>query len=84
MSKGIIVRDEAMICLIRSLIEALPGAFGAMNVQCFVTSNNEIRIIEINARFGGGYPLAHRAGAAAPARNGSDGFGHKNNLPVSY
>jgi len=62
-SKGITVRHEAMICLIRNLIEALPGAFGAMNVQCFVTSNDEIRIIEINARFGGGYPLAHRAGA---------------------
>jgi carbamoyl-phosphate synthase large subunit len=62
-SKGITVRNETMICLIRNLTEALPGAFGAMNVQCFVTSDNEIRIIEINARFGGGYPLAHRAGA---------------------
>ena len=62
-SKGITVRHEPMIYLIRGLIEALPGAFGAMNVQCFLTAEDEIRIIEINARFGGGYPLAHRAGA---------------------
>ena len=62
-AKGITVRHEAMIHLIRNLIEALPGAYGAMNVQCFLRPDGEIRIIEINARFGGGYPLAHRAGA---------------------
>ena len=62
-SKGVTRRHLPMIDLITNLIEALPGAFGAMNVQCFLTPEDEIRIIEINARFGGGYPLAHRAGA---------------------
>jgi carbamoyl-phosphate synthase large subunit len=62
-SKGITVRHEPMMYLVRTLIEALPGAFGALNVQCFLTPDDEIQIIEINARFGGGYPLAHRAGA---------------------
>jgi carbamoyl-phosphate synthase large subunit len=42
--------------------EALPGAYGPLNIQCFMEESGTIRIIEINARFGGGYPLAHRAG----------------------
>jgi len=41
----------------------MPGAYGALNVQCFSTADGELKVIEINARFGGGYPLAHRAGA---------------------
>jgi carbamoyl-phosphate synthase large subunit len=61
-SKGITVRHPAMISLMKQIVEALPGAFGALNVQCFLTPDDRISIIEINARFGGGYPLAHHAG----------------------
>ena len=49
--------------LARNIVENLPGAYGALNVQCFSTGDGELKIIEINARFGGGYPLAHHAGA---------------------
>lgn len=62
-AKGITTKNSALIELGRSVAEKLPGMRGAMNVQCFLSTTGEIRIIELNARFGGGYPLAHQAGA---------------------
>jgi carbamoyl-phosphate synthase large subunit len=44
----------------------LPGAYGPLNIQGFLDSHNNFRITEINARFGGGYPLAYKAGADFP------------------
>jgi carbamoyl-phosphate synthase large subunit len=61
-SKGITVKDRRLMDLARAVAEALPGAYGPLNIQCFMDEFGTIRIIEINARFGGGYPLAHRAG----------------------
>jgi carbamoyl-phosphate synthase large subunit len=43
-------------------IAALPGARGAFCFQAILTVDGPV-VFEINARFGGGYPLAHRAGA---------------------
>ena len=62
-SKGITVKDRRLMDLAKSVAEALPGAYGPLNIQCFMSDSGKIQIIEINARFGGGYPLAHRAGA---------------------
>ncbi len=61
-SKGITVKDCRLMDLARAVAQALPGAYGPLNIQCFMDDSGTIRIIEINARFGGGYPLAHRAG----------------------
>jgi carbamoyl-phosphate synthase large subunit len=62
-SKGVTVKDRRLMDLACQVAEALPGAYGPLNIQCFMSDSGAIRIIEINARFGGGYPLAHRAGA---------------------
>ena len=42
---------------------ALPGVRGALCFQAIVTEDGRAGVFELNARFGGGYPLAHRAGA---------------------
>lgn len=63
-SKGLTVRDPAIQRLAEQVCAALPGAYGVLNVQMFVDeSTGEKNIIEFNARFGGGYPLSHEAGA---------------------
>jgi carbamoyl-phosphate synthase large subunit len=62
-SKGITVKDPRLMALAAEVAEALPGARGPLNMQCFLDADGVIAIIEINARFGGGYPLAHHAGA---------------------
>ena len=63
-SKAITRKDRPMMDMARRLAEALPGSYGPLNVQCFLSPSKQLRIIEINARFGGGYPLAHKAGAS--------------------
>jgi carbamoyl-phosphate synthase large subunit len=62
-SKGITTKDLRLVSLGKQIAEALPGAWGALNIQCFLNPAGEIHVFEINARFGGGYPLAHHAGA---------------------
>lgn len=63
-SKGRAVKEPALMDLASRVAERLPGAYGALNVQIFWDeSTGELNVIEINPRFGGGYPLAWRAGA---------------------
>ena len=62
-SKGVTVKNREMMELASTIVESMPGASGALNVQCFSTAGGDLKVIEINARFGGGYPLAHRSGA---------------------
>ncbi|WP_231081699.1 ATP-grasp domain-containing protein [Jiella flava] len=61
--KGRTDRDPRFWNLAEAIVAALPGARG---VLCFQTIDDEdagLCVFEINARFGGGYPLAHEAGA---------------------
>lgn len=61
--KGI-TRDMALLRgLARDIAAALPGPRGALCFQAVVDDEGAASVFEINARFGGGYPLADRAGA---------------------
>jgi carbamoyl-phosphate synthase large subunit len=65
-SKGVTVRNPALIAAATRVCEALPGAVGCITVQCFLTPQGEIKFTEINPRFGGGVPLTIRSGADYP------------------
>ncbi len=60
--KGVTCRLPQLAALAGQLASALPGPRGAMCFQAMVTSEGDAKMFEINARFGGGYPLAHHAG----------------------
>lgn len=61
-------------------LRQLQGARGALCFQAIMDRRNEPAIFEINARFGGGYPLAHRAGAPFTTWLLAEALGR----PVSY
>jgi carbamoyl-phosphate synthase large subunit len=73
-SKGVTVRSSRLQDLAARICAALPGAFGAITVQVFVDGHPDesarddadLAVIEINARYGGGFPLALEAGADFP------------------
>jgi carbamoyl-phosphate synthase large subunit len=46
----------------RRVAAALPGARGALCFQAIDDARSGLAVFEVNARFGGGYPLADRAG----------------------
>ena len=62
-NKGI-TRKNFLIDYVKDHFGKLKGARGVITLQVFVNkSSNEVFGIEINPRFGGGYPLSHLAGA---------------------
>lgn len=65
-SKGVTRKHPGLMDLAKRIAGTLPGAYGAITVQAFLADDDTIRVIEINPRFGGGYPLSHAAGADFP------------------
>jgi carbamoyl-phosphate synthase large subunit len=65
-SKSITRKDE-LYTSICSLFSKCKGFTGCITLQLFRKNDtNELTGIEINPRFGGGYPLSYRAGANYP------------------
>ena len=62
-SKAIVRQHPMLIKSAKRLGEALDGARGVLCFQAIVNEKGQSGVFEINARFGGGYPLAHKAGA---------------------
>jgi carbamoyl-phosphate synthase large subunit len=65
-SKGLVVKDPAVIEVGRRAVAALGRCRGVITVQCMAGADGRIRVIEINPRFGGGAPLSIAAGADFP------------------
>jgi len=65
-SKGQTARLPKIMAEVKRLVEVLGAGPGVITVQCFLTPNDEIKIVEINPRFGGGAPLSIQAGADFP------------------
>ena len=61
--KGVTRRSETLAAIARDLAAVLPRPRGALCFQAMIGDDGSASVFEINARFGGGYPLAHRAGA---------------------
>jgi len=64
-SKGVTERHPALLAAAEAIAARL-GALGGRGPLCFqaiLDERGRAVVFEINARFGGGYPLAHRAGA---------------------
>jgi len=62
-SKGLAVKDPAIMAAVRELCASTTGAYGTMTVQLFQRPDRSLSFIEVNPRFGGGYPLTMHAGA---------------------
>jgi carbamoyl-phosphate synthase large subunit len=61
-NKAQAIKDKTIIDAIKNLCSKLKGAYGCITIQLFKT-DERIVFIEINPRFGGGYPLSYLSGA---------------------
>ncbi|WP_395327346.1 ATP-grasp domain-containing protein [Novosphingobium sp. BL-8H] len=60
--KGVTTRDARFTAIAEGVAAALPGARGVLCFQLIDDPQRGPCVFEINARFGGGYPLADHAG----------------------
>lgn len=64
--RAVTVEDPELIDIGKRLAETV-GNVGPMDVDLFRTPDGRIWVLELNLRFGGGYPVSHFAGAEFPA-----------------
>ena len=63
-----LTKNNILVEYIKKHLNTIDGAVGCVTAQFFLHNDNEgdICAIEINPRFGGGYPLSYKAGANFP------------------
>jgi carbamoyl-phosphate synthase large subunit len=76
-AKARTVRHAEIIRQSMRLVETLGECCGVVTLQCFLAPGGEIKFIEMNPRFGGGVPLAIRAGADFPMWLIEEHFGRR-------
>ena len=65
-NKGLTSKNT-IVPFLKQRLQTIEGAVGCQTLQVFLNRDTErIIAIEINPRFGGGYPLSYRAGANYP------------------
>ena len=65
-NKGV-TQKNFLVTYIYEKLKLVPGVFGCINLQVFVNVHTQKVIgVEINPRFGGGYPLSYFAGGNFP------------------
>lgn len=65
-NKGVTIKNK-LVSFLKERMNHIPGAIGCLTMQLFLNKENgSINAIEINPRFGGGYPLSYNAGANFP------------------
>ena len=65
-SKGQTVKDRHIMTEAAKVVETLGAGPGVITLQLILNSDDSIKFIEINPRFGGGAPLSIKAGANFP------------------
>jgi carbamoyl-phosphate synthase large subunit len=84
-SKSVTVDLPALSSIAEQVCSALPGPFGVLNVQVFHdVQTGRSQVIEVNPRFGGGFPLSHRAGAPFARWLVERAWGRKPELNMSW
>jgi len=78
-SKGQVVKHPHIISEAARLVEILGAGPGVITLQLFLT-DDRVKFIEINPRFGGGVPLSIRAGANFPKWILQQLLGRKTNI----
>jgi len=63
--QAVTVEDPEIVDIGRRLADTV-GLVGPMDVDLFRTREGAVQVIELNLRFGGGYPVSHLAGADFP------------------
>ena len=63
--KGMTVKDDELMEHARRVAEEL-RLVGPGTIQCFREADGRLPVTDVNARFGGAFPLPHAAGAGYP------------------
>ena len=64
---ALIVDNEPFLETVKTISESLRH-IGNLDVDCFVTMDEAIYVLEMNCRFGGQYPFSHLSGVDFPAQ----------------